>query len=260
MTMSIDLSGRKIIVTGGANGIGAACVRAYAEAGAKVVSLDLEAPPGRTLLLQLPHPENCLFLDCDVSSGDSVNGAFDTAVEFLGGLDVMANIAGIDEAVPVEEITETQMRRMLDIHVMGTFFTNQAAFRIMRETGGQIINFGSSAGVRGLNGRGHYGAAKGAVMAWTRNAALAWGKHNITVNSVAPYAYTRNVANDKASQPVDIQEHFDELLNAKIPLKDGIRRPETGIAPFMLFLASPLSNYITGQTLAVDGGVVMMGS
>ncbi len=254
--MRIDLTGRRIIVTGGANGIGAACVSTYAEAGARVVSMDIEDDKGRALVRALGSQERCHYVHCDVSLRQSVDNAFADAIAFLGGLDVMVNFAGVDASVPPEDVTEEQMRRMLDIHVMGTLFTNQAAFRAMSEKGGQIINVGSAAAIRGQPGFAHYGAAKGAVLAWTRNAALSWGKRGITVNAVAPTAFTRLVAAEKARYAGD----FEAMLQSVIPVAGGLRKPEDGVAPAMLLLASEAAGYITGQTISLDGGMVMLGS
>lgn len=250
----IELKGVRIIVTGGASGIGAACVTSYSQAGAQTVSMDVDVERGEAIAAeQRAQGANCRFIRCDVSQRADVEEAFAQATAWLGGLDVLASIAGIGSPVPAQDITEAQMRKMLDVNFMGTFFTNQAAFRAMTG-GGRIINVGSIAGIRGVRGMGHYGASKGAVQAWTRVASQEWADRGISVNVIAPMAMT----------PMAVQSFGDlpeQELKAKVAVLGQITpSPEICIAPVMLFLASEGSSYINGQTLSIDGGRMLLGS
>ena len=134
-----------------------------------------------------------------MSDKASVDAAFTAAATALGGLDVLVHAAGIAPGAPAEEIAVEDWDNVFAVNARGTFLTNQAAFRYLRESGGRIINFASSAGVAGLANKAHYSASKGAVVAWTRTVAKEWGKHGITVNMVAPaistpmYAKTRSL-------------------------------------------------------------------
>jgi NAD(P)-dependent dehydrogenase (short-subunit alcohol dehydrogenase family) len=249
-----ELHETRIIVTGGASGIGEACVKAYSDAGARTVSLDTDVARGEAIAAdQRAKGKDCQFIRCDVSTRANVDEAFAAAIGRLGGLDVLASIAGVNEPIPAEDITEAEMRRMLDINFMGTFFTNQAAFRAMTG-GGRIINVGSIAGIRGVPGFGHYGASKGAIQAWTRIAAQEWGCHGISVNVIAPMAMTPMAEKSFGDlPPEELRERID-ALSAVTPPADVC------IAPLMLFLASESSSYISGQTLSVDGGRMLLGS
>lgn len=258
--MLSDLSGKRIVVTGGAQGIGGAAVAAFVAAGARVLALDLSKSEGDSLTERLDRPDAARFRYCDVSSTESVDAAFAFADEWLGGIDVLVALAGIDRVVPAEEITEAQFRQMFEVHTVGTFLTNQAAFKRMRETGGRIVNCGSSAAIRGLVGHAHYAAAKGAILAWTRGAALEWGRYKITVNAICPWAYTRLLEQQKQQLPPDSWGTFDAAVEGLIPLRGGLLRPEIGIAPVLVFLASDAARFISGQTISIDGGVMMLGS
>lgn len=250
--MAIDLSGRRIVVTGAATGIGEGAVDYFIDAGAKVAAMDIKEQTreaGRKLLT----------LECDVRDRSQVSEAFDEACAFLGGLDVLCHPAGLNGRGLAEKLTAEDMRDMFEANVMGAFHTNQEAWRFMHERGGSIINFTSAASIRGQKNEAHYAASKGAVAGWTRALALDWGKYNIRVNAIAPMAYTPmvNVARDFLSE--EDKALFDKRIHSFQTLPGGLR-PGSAIAPLLAFLASEESDYITGQTFSVDGGVVMLGS
>lgn len=251
--MGIDLKGRRIIVTGSASGIGAACRDLYAASGAKVAGLDINKPAG--------GPPSALVRDlvCDVSRRAAVDGAFEEAVGFLGGLDCLCHVAGITGRMKAEDITEEDMRRMFEVNVLGTLFTNQAAFRFMKDKGGSIINFTSNAAIRGQKDEAHYAASKGAVAAFTRAVAHEWGRYNIRVNAIAPMAWTPLFDVARNYLPDDRKKDFDRLVHSMQALPGGLRTPDA-VAPLMAFLAAEESSYMTGQTFSIDGGVLMLGS
>src|SRR6185295_10412716 len=141
------LADRRIIVTGGASGIAAAAVRAYAREGARVVSVDVEDEGGRRVAAEAGARAS--YRHCDVARRDEVAAVFDEAARELGGLDVLLHAAAVEKSAPAEEITPADWSRVFDVTVSGTVWTTQAAFRHMRAHGGRIINFGSGAGIRG---------------------------------------------------------------------------------------------------------------
>jgi NAD(P)-dependent dehydrogenase (short-subunit alcohol dehydrogenase family) len=242
------LAGKRIVVTGGARGIGAATVEAYAEEGAAVVSLDVSHGDG-------DGPAGVPAIACDVADPASVESAFGAAVEHLGGLDALANVAGIISQHRAEAVPLDEWHRVMAVNATGTLLTNQAAFPHLREAGGgSIINVGSVAGVRGYPSGGHYAASKGAVLAWTRTVADEWGPLGIRVNAVAPSVWSPMYDEWRAGLTPDALAAHDEFQRISTPIGGKLGDARSDLAPLMVFLASDGSRFITGQTIAADGG------
>jgi NAD(P)-dependent dehydrogenase (short-subunit alcohol dehydrogenase family) len=251
------LENKRILVTGGASGIGAATVRAYVREGAHVVSLDVNDADGARVADDAGG--GATFLHCDVADRQQVFAAFERAVAGLGGLDVMANVAGVERRTPAEDIADDEWDLVFDVNVKGTLYTNQAAFQHLRLAGGRIINFGSGAGIRGQAGSAHYSASKGAVMAWTRTVAQEWAKFGITVNSVVPAIWTPMYDAWRARMSDQERMIHDMAMQHVVPLGGKLGDPDHDAGPVMVFLASDLSHFMTGQCFAVDGGMIMLG-
>jgi NAD(P)-dependent dehydrogenase (short-subunit alcohol dehydrogenase family) len=247
-----DVTGKRIIVTGGSGGIGGAAVRALAAAGARVACTYHANPP------QLP--EGVLVAPCDIADQRSVSEAFDAFVAELGGLDGLIHAAGVHGSCPADQLDEQAWDRMFARNGKGTLFTNQAAFRHLQEGGGSIVNMGSVEGVRGFAGNALYAATRGAVMAWTRSVALEWGHWGVRVNAVAPVIETQIVQRMRESLDEPSRAMMDEGLRALIPLGGKMGDPDRDLAPVLIFLMSDSSRFMTGQTIPVDGGFMMVGS
>jgi NAD(P)-dependent dehydrogenase (short-subunit alcohol dehydrogenase family) len=254
------LEGKRIILTGGASGIAAATLRAYAREGAKVVSLDINDEGGEAVAKTAAElgPGPITYRHCDVSKRDEVREAFAAAVAELGGLDVLAHLAAITDVKPAAELTEQDMQRIVDVNVKGTMFVDQAAFAALCEHGGAIINIASLAGVEGAPGLASYAATKGAVLAWTRSLAREWGAHNIRVNAVCPLIWTPMFDQHRATITPDEVIAWDQMTAQKIPLGGRYGDADRDMAPVMVFLASDMSRFITAQTLPVDGGWLIL--
>lgn len=252
----MQLEGKRIIITGGAQGIGASVVRAYAAEGAQVASLDVLDELGEQVAADAGQkgPGAVHFYHCDISIRSEVENGFATAVRQLGGLDVLANIAGVERGAPAEAIDDPDLDLILNVNVKGTVYTNQAAFKYMQDLGGRIINFGSGAGLDPYPNGAHYSASKGAVHSWTRTAAHEWGKYGITVNAVLPVIWTPMYDEYRARMtPEELQAHDAEMA-VRIPIGGRLGDPDRDLAPVMVFLASEGARFITGQIIPVDGG------
>ncbi|MBT3338675.1 MAG: SDR family oxidoreductase [Anaerolineae bacterium] len=255
----MQLEGKRIVMTGGASGIGAATVLAFAKQGAAVISTDVQDEAGKAVVAEAAKlgVGPIKYMHCDVSNQDEVNQVFDTAVAELGGLDVMANLAGVEKNVAAEDVNEAEIDFIMNVHVKGTMYTNAAAFRYMKDTGGSIINYTSLAGISGFPGIPIYGAAKGAVLGWTRNVAKDWGQYKIRTNAVAPFVMTpmAQLTFDQMSEEAfaGVKAWFQMM----VPLGGWLGDVEDS-ANVNIFLASDASKFITGQTISVDGGFVMV--
>jgi len=246
------LEGRRILVTGAATGIGAAAVRVLHAAGARLVATYHRTTPA-------DDAPDVTWLQCDVRDTQSVDATVDRAVTELGGLDVLVNAAGLWQPGVPGSITGDEIDFLLATNVKATVLTNQAAHRVMREKGGQIINFGSAEAVMGSPIAAVYAATKGAVQAWTRSAAKAWGADRVTVNALAPAVQTAGADRLRDFLGPDIAPFIDQQMKLSIPLGGKLGDPTDDLGPVLVFLASTGARFITGQLIPVDGGLAMVG-
>jgi NAD(P)-dependent dehydrogenase (short-subunit alcohol dehydrogenase family) len=186
------LKDKRIIVTGGAQGLGAAVVRECAANGAQVISMDVQDDLGEAVAREASatEPGNASYVSCDMGDTSGIQTAFAAAIEDLGGLDALIQNAAIEFEVPAENLSVDQWSRIAAINAMGTIFANQAAFPALKESHGSIVNVASVDAIQGRARAGHYAATKGAVLGWTRSVAVEWAEHGIRVNAVAPAADT----------------------------------------------------------------------
>lgn len=246
------LDGKRVIITGGAGGIGNAAVKAFHVEGAKVAC---------TYNSELPNlPAGVVSARCDVTKKAEVDQVFDSFAMDLGGVDVLVHAAGLHGSCPADQLTQEGWDRMFALNCTATLFTNQAAFRHMQGVGGAIVNMGSVEGIRGFAGNACYAATRGAVMSWTRSIALEWGRHNIRANCVAPVAETRAAQRMREHMDAAGIAAMEAYLRQAVPLGGRMGDPLKDLAPVLVFLASDASHFITGQTIAVDGGFMMLGA
>lgn len=252
------LAGRRIIVAGAAGGIGAATVRACIEQGAAVAALDVDDAAGERLVAEVSEGDaRAGYFHCDISDRSQVDAVFDAAAALLGGLDCVITVAGVEQQKAAEEVTEADLAYVFGTNFDGTLFTNTAAHRYLADHGGSLINYASAAGVEGSPRMPLYSAAKGAVLAFTRVIARDWGRFGIRANVVCPAIETPMLQAYLAGMDPEQRRRRQESLATRFPLGGAPGRPRDA-ADVNVFLASDLSRFVTGQTIAVDGGMLMM--
>jgi NAD(P)-dependent dehydrogenase (short-subunit alcohol dehydrogenase family) len=254
------LAGSRVIITGGASGMGAALVRAFSRSGAHVVSMDIAAEAGAGIVAEANASGGtpARFIPCDVTADASVSAAFAEAMTALGGLDTVIHAAGIAPGRPAEAITLDEWETVFAVNARGTFLVNQAAFVHLRDKGGRIINFASSAGVKGQPNKAHYSATKGAVVAWTRTVAQEWGKYGITVNALAPAISTPMYAKTRSRMSPEVLAAHDARIAEDMPIDGRLGDPDRDLVPVVAFLSTEGARFITGQVIPVDGGLLMV--
>jgi NAD(P)-dependent dehydrogenase (short-subunit alcohol dehydrogenase family) len=246
-----DLDGRVALVTGAARGLGRAIALALAEAGADVALGLRDVSRDDGLAGQIRDlGRRALPLQMDVTLLEEVDAAVAATVEQLGSLDLLVNNAGGGAGlVPAEEVSVAAFDRTLDVNLRGTFFACRAAFEPMRERGfGRIVTVSSQAALVALPGEAAYCSAKAAVSHLTRCLAVEWGRHGITVNSVAP-TFVRT----PGTEPVLSDPQFRAEVEERIAALHRIGEPDE-VAGAVVFLCSPAASLITGETLVIDGG------
>jgi NAD(P)-dependent dehydrogenase (short-subunit alcohol dehydrogenase family) len=244
------LAGKIAIVTGGTSGIGEATVRLFVSEGARVVIVARRIGPGEDLVAELGAPQT-KFVSGDVASEATAITAIDVA-ESWGGVDILVNNAAMDWTSPIVDTSEADVRRVLDTNFIGSFLMQrEAGRRMLSRHRGSIVNVTSRNASVGVPAMGLYAAAKGALLALTRAAAVEWASDGVRVNAVAPGLTQTPLVRTWISAQQD-SAGFEQKVASSIP--QGRMAEPIEVASAILFLASDESMHITGVSLAVDGG------
>lgn len=246
------LQGKVAIVTGSASGIGKGIALAMAKEGAHIAIIDVNEEMGRETLAEVnQYTEGLLFIK-DISVKENINEIVSEVVKKFGKLDILVNNAHVSRQVPFVETTLEHFELSFGTGFYPTFYFMQAAYPELKKTQGKVINFASGAGIEGQATQTSYAAAKEAIRAISRVAANEWGPDGINVNLISPIALTPGVEKWSKQAP----EMYEAMVN-KLPLR-RLGDPEQDIGRTAVFLASDDSNYMTGQTLMVDGGSIKL--
>jgi NAD(P)-dependent dehydrogenase (short-subunit alcohol dehydrogenase family) len=252
-SIRFGLAGRAFIVTGGAQGIGQACVRRLAREGAAVSIWDQADAEGTALARSIADAGcKAIFRHCNVARRDEVEAALAATLEAFGRLDGLVNNAGIFKAAPFLEITEEDWDAVLEVNLKGHFLVGQAVAReLVRNDGpgrGAIVNMSSVNSLLTIPTIASYNASKGAINQLTRVMALALADQGVRVNAVAP----GTIATELARSAVLTSDEARARIMSRTPMK---RLGEPGeIADVVAFLLSDAASYVTGEIVFVDGG------
>lgn len=243
--MSFDMTGKRVLVTGGTRGIGREITRAFADAGARlVVCYRQDATAAESLIDEFKEPGDHCVVRVDVSSAPNVARLMEECQTRLGGLDVVVHNAAAISHVPFAELALDEWRRILDTNLTGAFLVAQACLPLLGDAA-SIVFIGSRVAMVGVPLRAHYTASKAGLIGLMRSMAKELGPQGIRVNVVAP-----GVIQGEATAKLTPERHqyYQNITSLK-----RLGRP-TEIADIVLFLASPASAYLTGETINVDGG------
>ncbi|WP_102272534.1 SDR family NAD(P)-dependent oxidoreductase [Cytobacillus massiliigabonensis] len=242
-----------VIITGGAGGIGSGMAKAMAKEGAIVTIVDLNEEAGKAMEMELQaiSPKS-MFLQANLMDRENLGQIIKTVVGKYGKLNVLVNNAHAAKQVTIEETTQADLDLSFGTGFYPTFYLMQAALPYLKESRGNVINFASGAGLAGHETQGAYAAAKEAIRGLSRVAANEWGRFGINVNIISPLADSPGVQAWAKAQP-----EYYEAVRSKIPM-GRFGDVENDIGRVAVFLASEDSQYITGQTIMVDGGSLML--
>jgi 3-oxoacyl-[acyl-carrier protein] reductase len=241
------LAGKTAIITGASRGIGKATAELFLKEGANLV---LTAHQNVKLLNELAKNKQVLVVKADLRLKDDIKKLVKDAFDKFSTIDILVSNAGTFEIVDFEEIEESHFDEVMNLDLKGAFFLAQRVIPYFRKQGhGKIVNVSSLSGKIGSASAPHYAAAKAGIIALTKSLARKYGKDNINVNAIAPSLINTDMVK---SIP---KERLDKLVDA-VPLK-RLGSPDE-VAKLILFLASPAADYITGQTISIDGGMSMI--
>jgi 3-oxoacyl-[acyl-carrier protein] reductase len=244
---TIDLSGKAAFVTGSTRGIGLAIARALHGAGAKVAVVGREQARAAAVAAELG--DRAVGVGCDVAKGDQVDAAIGAAEQALGPIDILVNNAGLTRDNILLRLSEADWDTVLDANLKGAFHTTRAVIKgMMKRRSGRIVNITSIVGLTGNKGQANYAASKAGLIGFTKSVAKEYASRGVLVNCVAPGFIETDMT---AALPDEART----TLLQDIAL-GRLGRPED-VANAVLFLASDLAAYVTGQVLVVDGGMVI---
>ncbi|MFZ5975802.1 MAG: SDR family NAD(P)-dependent oxidoreductase [Bacillota bacterium] len=244
----MQFKGKVSVITGGANGIGRQLALSLSKLGSKIAIIDIKQAEGDETAREVSKASECVFYHCDVKKLANIEATIKEIDRHFGGIDILANCAGLANRTPIEDITEEEWDLLNSVNLKASFFVSKEACKIMRrQGGGRIINFSSIRAYQADGNHTIYDVTKAGILAMTRSFAVAYAKDNINVNAVSPgYVLTPMSAHNLE------RKDFTKWLYGRVPAGRFIEIQE--VVDTVLFLASEHASGITGQDILVDGG------
>ncbi len=249
-----NLNSKKILITGGSRGIGAACVKYFCMAGASV-AFTYNSNPALAARIEKRFAKisKCKAYKVDITNEDEIKSAVQNVIKDFGRIDVLVNNAGIWKEARISNMKLSVWEETIKTNLTSTFlFTKQVSHFMKIKRYGKIINISSTAGQRGEAHYSHYAASKGGMISFTKSLASELGPFNINVNSVAPGWVLTDMSKSVLSNKKSLDEELKKIPLGRIATADDIAGP-------VLFLASDLSRHVNGEVLNVNGGSVLVG-
>ena len=237
------------LITGASRGIGKSIAELFCQMGIHIAGISRNITPINEIQVSSSSSGSIKGYSCDISDGENVKELVSKVLEDLGHIDILINNAGITKDALLARMTEKQWDDVLKVNLKGAFnCTRQIIRPMLKQKFGRIINIGSVVGIMGNTGQANYVASKAGLMGLTKSSAQELAKRNITVNCIAPGYITTDMTEN-------LSEDLKSQMKKSIPM--GRFGTPKDVATLALFLASDESGYITGQTITVDGGMVM---
>ncbi len=248
-----NLKGKKALITGGTKGIGEACALALAEAGAEVMVLSRHEADIEQMAVEAAKKELSIIGKAfDMAEPGIAAKIIDYVTANWGSLDILVNNAGMNIRKPTVEYSPAEYDRIMQVNLRSVFELSQAAYPLLKDSKGCIVNISSVSALTHISSGSIYGMSKAAVTQLTRNLAVEWAPAGIRVNAVSPWYISTPLAEPVLNDP----EKLAKIL-ARTPM-NRVGTPEE-VAAAVLFFSLPAASYITGQCLSVDGGFIVNG-
>ena len=251
--MTYDFSGKTAVVTGASRGLGAAIAKTLAEDGARVILLARSLDKLERLAAELPNDP--VVIEADLANTEGWKLAAESILEVSPKIDILVNNAGTNAHEPLKHVSEAGLDKVLMVNIRNLIMLSHALTPALTQARGNIVNISSVSAFSGMVGQIAYSTSKGAVNAFTRNASLDLGRVGVRINAIAPGLIDDGMWKSAFDAGVDREKTIAKMSN-QLPL-EGRWGASQDVADAVAWLASDKANYVTGQVIRVDGGIII---